>query len=200
MFNSKSLFKLGYGLYVLTTNDGEKNNGMILNTAMQVASSPERIAVSVNKANYTHDVIKKTGVMNLNCLTEKAPFEIFKQFGFQSGKDTDKFAGQTVSKTANGAAILGKYINAVISLKVVDYVDLVSHGMFICEITDGSVLNDEPTMSYSYYHANVKPKSKPAKSKGYVCKICGYIYEGDELPEDFICPICKHPASDFEKI
>lgn len=197
-YDPKALFKIGYGLYVVTVNDGGKDNGMICNTVSQIASSPERVAVSVNKANYTHDVIKRTGVMNVNCLTEDAPFEMFKQFGFQSGRDTDKFAGETVFRSANGAPILGRHINAFISLKVVQYLDMNSHGLFICEITDAAAMNDKPGMSYSYYHANVKPK--PQKRRGYVCRICGYIYEGGELPEDFICPICKHPASDFEPL
>ena len=199
-FDSKTLFKIGYGLYLLTTNDGKKDNGMILNTAVQVASSPERIAVSINKANYTHDVVKKTGIMNINCLTEDTPFDVFKHFGFQSGKDVDKFEGKNPGRSENGLAYAKKYANAYISLKVVDYMDLGSHGMFLCEITDGKVLSDKPTVSYDYYHKNIKPKRKPAKKKGFVCKICGYIYEGDTLPDDFICPICKHPASDFEKI
>lgn len=199
-YDPKALFKIGYGLYVITVNDGKKDNGMICNTVAQIASSPERISVSVNKANYTHDVIKNTGVMNVNCLTTETPFELFRQFGFQSGREADKFAGETVFHSANGAPILGKYINAFISLKVVQYVDMNSHGLFICEITDAAALNDNESMSYSYYHAKVKPKPQPKKQKGFVCKICGYIYEGDELPADFICPVCKHPASDFEPI
>lgn len=199
-YDPKALFKIGYGLYVITVNDGKKDNGMICNTVMQVSLSPDRIAVSISKANYTHDVVKSIGVMNINCLTTETPFELFKQFGFKSGRDTDKFAGEKVFHSANGAPVLGKYINAFISLKVVQYVDMNSHGLFICEITDAAALNDNESMSYSYYHANVKPKPQVKKQKGFICKICGYIYEGDELPADFICPICKHPASDFEPI
>lgn len=199
-YDKKALYKIGYGLYVITSNDGSRDNGMICNTVAQVASSPDRIAVSINKANYSHDVIKKTGVLNVNFLTEDAPFELFKQFGFQSGRDTDKFAGEQVFHTANGAAVLTKFINAFISLKVTDHLDMGSHGLFICELTDGSVMNDKPCMSYSYYHAFVKPKPQPAKKQGFVCKICGYIYEGDTLPEDYVCPVCKHPASDFEPL
>ncbi len=199
-FDSKALFKLGYGLYVLTSNDGTRDNGMIVNSVLQAASSPVRIAVSINKANHTHDTVKRTGVFNLNCLTEDAPFAMFKQFGFVSGKDTDKFSGEQVFHSGNGIAILSGSINSFLSLRVVDYLDLGSHGMFICEVTDAAVLNDKPTMSYAYYHANVKPKPKPKATKGYICKICGYIYEGETLPDDFVCPICKHPASDFEPI
>ena len=199
-YDSKALFKFGYGLYVLTSNDGKKDNGMILNTAVQVASSPDRIAVSINKANYTHDVVKQTGIMNLNCLGEETPFDVFKHFGFQSGKDTDKFAGKNPERSENGLVVAKKYANSYISLKTVQYLDLGSHGMFICEITDAKVLSDKPTVSYDYYHKNIKPKKKATAKKGYICKICGYIYEGDTLPEDFVCPICKHPASDFEKI
>ncbi|MBP3272086.1 MAG: flavin reductase, partial [Ruminococcus sp.] len=156
--------------------------------------------VAINKANYSHDVIKKTGFMNVNCLTEEASFDIFRQFGFKSGRDTDKFEGEQVFHTANGAAILTKFINSFISLKVTDYIDTGSHGLFICELTDAAVINDKPSMTYAFYHANVKPKPQPKKTKGFVCKICGYIYEGETLPEDYVCPICKHPASDFEPI
>ncbi|SDA23789.1 NADH-FMN oxidoreductase RutF, flavin reductase (DIM6/NTAB) family [Ruminococcus sp. YE71] len=199
-YDPTALFKLGYGLYVITSNDGSRDNGMICNTVSQVASSPDRLAVAINKANYTHDIVKKTGFMNVNCLTEDAPFDLFKQFGFQSGRDVNKFEGEQVFHTGNGAALLTKFINAFISLKVTDYIDMGSHGLYICELTDASVLNNKPSMTYAYYHANVKPKPQAAKKKGFVCKICGYIYEGDTLPEDFICPLCKHPASDFEPL
>ncbi len=199
-YDPTALFKLGYGLYVITSNDGSRDNGMICNTVSQVAVSPDKLAVAINKANYTHDTIKETGFMNVNCLTEEAPFELFRQFGFQSGRDVNKFEGEQVFRTANGAAILTKFINAFISLKVTDYVDLGSHGLFICELTDSAVMNSKPSMTYAYYHANVKPKPQAEKKKGFICKICGYIYEGDTLPEDFICPLCKHPASDFEPI
>ncbi len=196
---ASALHKLGYGLYVVTSADGEKKNAMICNTVTQVASSPDRLAVSVNKSNFSHDMIKRSGVMNVNCLTEDAPFSVFQKYGFASGRDGDKLAGEQVFCTANGAPVLGKFINAFISLKVTDYSDMGSHGLFICEITDQAVLNDKPSMTYAYYHAHVKPKP-PKKPTGFVCKICGYIYEGDTLPEDFICPVCKHPASDFEKL
>ena len=196
----KALFKIGYGLYVVTTNDGKKDNGLIVNTVVQVTSTPCRVAVTVNKTNYSHDTIKETGKMNVNCLSTEAPFSVFEDFGFKSGRDTDKFAGKTPLRAANGLTYLPKYINAYISLDVVQYVDLGTHGMFICDVTDAEVISDKESMTYSYYHANVKPKPQPAKKKGYVCTICGYVYEGDTLPEDFVCPLCLHPASDFEEL
>ncbi len=195
-----ALFKLGYGLYVVTSNDGNKDNGLIVNTVMQVTNTPDRIAVAINKNNYSHQIIKETGVMNVNCLTVDAPFAIFERFGFQSGRDIDKFADFEISRSNNGLAVLPKYINAYISLKVEQYVDLGSHGMFICSVTESKVVSDIESMTYAYYHKNVKPKPNTEKKKGYVCKICGYVYEGDTLPDDFVCPWCKHGASDFEEI
>ena len=195
-----ALFKLGYGLYVVTSNDGKKDNGLIVNTVAQVADNPTRISVTINKANYSHHVIKQTGKMNINCLSVEAPFKVFETFGFKSGRNTDKFEGCTPIRSDNGLIILPKYINAALSLVVESYVDLGSHGMFICSITESRVISDRESMTYAYYHANVKPKPKTDDKKGYVCKICGYVYEGDELPEDFICPLCKHGAADFEKI
>ena len=195
-----ALYKIGYGLYVVTTNDGVKDNGLIVNTVVQLSSSPERIAVSINKQNYSHDTIKNTGKLNVSCLTESAPFSTFEKFGFQSGRNVDKFANsQSKTRLTNGVVAVTDNVNAIISLKVVDYIDLGSHGTFICEITDTFNLNDEPSMTYAYYHKNVKPKTQ-AKGKGYVCKICGYVYEGETLPSDFTCPLCKHGAEDFEKI
>lgn len=198
-----ALFKIAYGLFVVTSNDGSKDNGMIVNTVTQVANNPDKISVSINKLNYSHDVIKKTGIMNVNILSTDAPFAIFQKFGFQSGKDVNKFEGETTTKTANGLVKLDKYINAFISLKVDQYVDLGSHGLFICSITESEIINDKESMSYSYYHANVKPKKPQTgekKKKGFICKICGYIYEGEELPPDFVCPLCKHGVEDFEPI
>lgn len=195
-----ALFKLGYGLYVVTTNDGKKDNGLIVNTVVQVSDSPKRISVCVNKANYSHDIIKSTGKLNVNCLSTDAPFELFQHFGFQSGRNTDKFIGDSLERSDNGLVVLGGCINAYISLSVEQYIDLDSHGMFICTIDEAKTLSKAESMTYAYYHANVKPKPETNKKKGYVCKICGYVYEGDTLPEDFICPICKHPASDFEEI
>ena len=195
-----ALFKIGYGLYVVTSNDGKRDNGLIVNAVTQLTDSPNRIAVTINKANYSHHVIKQTGKMNLNCLTVEAPFSVFERFGFQSGRNVDKFEGCTPLRSDNGLVFLPRYINAFMSLKVESYVDLDTHGMFICTVSEARVLSDKETMSYSYYHENVKPKPVTEGKKGYVCKICGYIYEGEELPEDFICPLCKHGAADFEKI
>ena len=198
--NSKALFNIGYGLYVVTSNDGKKDNGLIVNTVAQVASNPNKIAVTINKQNYSHHVIKNTGKMNINCLTVDAPFSVFESFGFRSGRSVDKFAGETVLRSDNGLAILTRYINAYMSVEVEQYIDLGSHGMFICSIVESKVLSDAESMTYSYYHASVKPKPKTEGKKGYVCKICGYVYEGDPLPEDFVCPLCKHGAEDFEPI
>ncbi|MBO7398882.1 MAG: flavin reductase [Clostridia bacterium] len=196
----RALFKIGYGLYVITSRDGDKDNGFICNTVSQVTSTPNRVAVCVNKQNYSHHLIKKTGVMNVNCLSVDAPFEVFKSFGFRSGRTCDKFEGMNEPRSDNGLIFLSKYINAFMSLKVEQYVDLGTHGMFICEVTEARVISDRETMTYTYYQANVKPKPETKGKKGFVCKICGYVYEGDELPEDFICPLCKHPASDFEPL
>ena len=195
-----ALFKIGYGLYVVTCNDGKKDNGLIVNTVSQVTDTPNRIAVTINKANYSHHVIKQTGKMNVNCLTVDAPFKVFEAFGFRSGRNVDKFADCTPLRSDNGLVFLPRYINAFMSLKVEQYVDLDTHGMFICSVTEARVLSDVETMTYAYYHANVKPKPQTEGKKGYVCKICGYVYEGEELPEDFICPLCKHGAQDFEPI
>ena len=171
-----------------------------MNTVTQVSDSPNRIAVNINKANYSHHVIKQTGIMNVNCLSTDAPFKVFEDFGFRSGRNTDKFAGITPIRSDNGLVILPNYVNAAFSLKVEDYVDLGTHGMFICSVTEARVINDKPSMTYAYYHENVKPKPQTEGKKGFVCKICGYVYEGDTLPDDFICPLCKHGAADFEPI
>lgn len=195
-----ALFKIGYGLYVITSNDGEKDNGLIVNTVTQVTNVPNRIAVTINKENYSHHVIQQTGIMNVNCLSVDAPFKVFETFGFRSGRNTDKFADCKPIRTDNGLLMLPHYINAMMSLKVVQYVDLGTHGMFICEVTESRVVSDAETMTYSYYHANVKPQPQTEGKKGWVCTICGYVHQEEELPEDFICPLCKHGASDFEPI
>ncbi len=195
-----ALFKIGYGLYVVTCNDGKKDNGLIVNTVTQVTDSPNRIAVIINKANYSHHVIKNTGIMNVNCLSVEAPFKVFETFGFQSGRNVDKFEGMSTVRSDNGLVILSNYINASLSLKLEEYVDVDTHGMFICSVTEARVMSDKETMTYTYYQKNVKPKPQTEGKKGFVCKICGYIYEGDVLPEDFICPLCKHGAADFEPI
>lgn len=195
-----ALFNIGYGLYVVTSNDGKRDNGLIVNTVSQVTNSPNRIAVTINKDNYSHHVIKQTGKMNLNCLSVDAPFSVFENFGFRSGRNADKFENCPPLRSDNGLAFLPRYINSFMSLKVEQYVDLDTHGMFICSVTEARVISDVETMTYTYYQKNVKPKPQTDGKKGWVCKVCGYIYEGDELPEDFICPLCKHGVSDFEPI
>ena len=195
-----ALFNIGYGLYVVTCNDGKKDNGLIVNTVTQVTNTPNRIAVTINKQNYSHHVIEQTGVMNINCLSVDAPFAVFEKFGFVSGRNTNKFEGCDVLRSDNGLVFLPRYINSFMSLKVEQYIDLDTHGMFICRVTESRVITSAETMTYTYYQNNVKPKPQTEGKKGYVCKICGYVYEGDELPEDFICPLCKHGASDFEEI
>jgi len=198
--SGSALMNIGYGLYVVTSNDGKKDNGLIVNTVTQVTNTPDRVAVTLGKESYSHDIIKRTGVMNVNFLEADAPFSVFECFGFHSGRDTDKFKGVEPLRSENGLAVLPQYINSYISLKVEQYVDLGTHGMFICAVTASEVVSDEETMTYTRYLNDVKPKPDTEGKKGYVCKICGYVYEGDELPEDFICPLCKHGAADFEPI
>lgn len=195
-----ALFNIGYGLYVVTSNDGNKDNGLIVNTVTQVTNTPNRVAVTINKQNYSHHVIKQTGIMNVNVLSTDAPFKVFERFGFCSGRTTDKFAGCELYRSDNGLVFLPRYINSFMSLKVESYVDVGTHGIFICEVTEARVMNANETMTYTYYLNNVKPRPATEGKKGYVCKICGYVYEGDELPDDFICPLCKHGAADFEPI
>ncbi|MBO7677422.1 MAG: flavin reductase [Erysipelotrichaceae bacterium] len=195
-----ALFSIGYGLYVVTSNDGKKDNGMIVNTVVQLTDNPHRVMVAINKDNYSHHVIKQTGVMNVNCLNIEAPFKVFQQFGFQSGRNVDKFKGEEVLRSDNGLVFLPRYINAFFSLKVEDYKDMGTHGMFICSVTEARVINNVETMTYTYYQNNVKPKPETQGKKGFVCKVCGYVLEADELPDDFICPLCKHGAADFEPI
>ncbi len=195
-----ALFNIGYGLYVVTSNDGKKDNGLIVNTVTQVTNTPNRIAVTINKENYSHHTIKQTGIMNINCLSVDAPFSVFENFGFRSGRNADKFEGIEALRSDNGLAFLPRYINSFMSLKVEQYVDLDTHGMFICEVTEARVITNAETMTYNYYFDNVKPKPQTDDKKGFVCKICGYIHEGDTLPDDIICPLCKHGAADFEPI
>lgn len=197
---ANALFNIGYGLYAITYNDGIRNNGLIVNTVIQLTSQPLKVSVTINKQNYSHDVILKTKKMNVNCLTINTPFEIFEKLGFHSGKDTDKLSGILNWTSSNGLSVLtADYINSFFSLQVDDTIDLGTHTMFICSVTEAISISDEETMTYSYYHKNVKPK-KQTNAKGYVCKICGYVYEGESLPDDFVCPLCKHGAIDFEKI
>lgn len=199
-YDFSALFKIGYGLYVVTSHDGKRDNGLIVNTVSQVTSSPKRIAVCINKENYSHHIIKQTGMMNVNCLSVDAPFSVFESFGFRSGRTEDKFAGLEPLRSDNGLAFLPQYINSFMSLKVEQIVDLDTHSMFICSVTEARVMSDKETMTYTYYQEHVKPKPNTEGKKGWVCKVCGYVYEGDELPEDFVCPLCKHGAADFEPI
>ncbi len=195
-----ALFKIGYGLYVVTSNDGKKDNGLIVNTVTQVTNTPNRIAVTINKENYSHHIIKQTGIMNVNCLSVDAPFKVFEAFGFVSGRNVDKFKDCEPLRSDNGLVFLPRYINSFMSLKVEQYIDLDTHGMFICSVTEARVINNNETMTYSYYYDYVKPKPETDGKKGFVCKVCGYVYEGETLPDDFICPLCKHGVADFEPI
>ena len=195
-----AMFSISYGLFVLTAREGEKDNGCIINTLQQSASTPNTISISVNKQNFTHDMVMNTGGFNVSILDETVPFEGFQHFGFQSGREADKFAGCGDFRGSNGIRYIPRYTNAYLSGKVFKTVDLGSHTLFLAEVTDGVVLSDRKSVTYAYYHANIKPKPQPVKAKGWRCKICGYVYEGEELPADFICPLCKHPASDFEPI
>ncbi len=201
--NKKAMYNLTYGLFVLTTKLGDRCQGCIINTAMQVTSSPNRISITVNKENLTHNVLSYAKAFNISVIAENADFELFKHFGFQSGRDVDKLAGYPYAKNAsNGMPYITKGTNAFLSGTVIDTVDLGTHTMFIADVTDGEVLSDVPSASYAYYQSDIKPKPGAASEEksGYRCKVCGYVYEGDTLPEDFICPICKHGADDFEKI
>jgi len=199
----KAMFKLSYGLFVLTAKDGTKDNGCIINTAIQITASPLRLSIAVNKANYTHDMIIKTGKFNLSILAESAPFRIFEQFGFKSGRDSDKFAVCSYNeRTVNEIRYVTEHTNCVISAKVFESYDYGSHTVFIADVTQSFMLSGEPSVTYQYYFDNIKPKPKPPQEgkKGFVCKICGYVHEGSNLPEDFICPLCKHGSQDFESI
>ena len=202
--DKKAMYKLTYGLFVITVR-GEKDNGCIINTAIQAASNPNTITVCLNKTDFTSDILLETGVFNISVLSEKAPFAVFKRFGYQSGRDVDKFADYSgMERTENGVYRITEGVNAWISCKVRQTVDLGSHTMFIADVTDMEVTDDTPSVTYAYYMDNIKPKpEKTAGTAGQVvwrCKICGYEYVGEELPADFVCPICKHPASDFERI
>lgn len=199
--NQAAMFQLSYGLFVLSAKNDQKDNACIVNTVQQVTTTPNRITVAVNKNNYTHDMIVETGVFNVSILSEEAEFAVFKRFGFQSGRDVDKFADcDYYTRAENGRVYLNRYANAYISAKVVATYDLGTHTLFIADVTDAEVLSNVPSVTYTYYHKNIKPKPEQTKTKGWRCKICGYVYEGEELPADFICPICKHGAADFEKI
>lgn len=204
--DNKAMNKLSYGLFILTSKMNGKDNGCIINTVQQVTSSPKQISITVDKSNYTHDMIMETGVFSVSVISEKADFELFKRFGFQSGRDVDKFEGFDDFETGlNDVRFITQGTNSYISGKVIKTVDLGTHTLFVAEVTDMVVLNDTPSATYSYYHSNIKPKPQAAGTSEngktvWVCTICGYEYEGDEIPDDFICPLCTHPASDFEKV
>ena len=209
MIEKEAMYKLTYGLFVLTTTDGEKQNGCIVNTVSMITDNPKRITVFVNKANYSEELLRKTGVFNVSILTEKTPFDIFRQFGFVSGRDVDKFADKEYPKTENGLYCVAEYSNAVLSAKVVDHYDYDTHTLFVAEVTEAKTLSSEKSVTYEYYQNNIKPKvagganaseSATKKPKAWVCKICGYTHEEEELPPDFVCPWCKHPAEDFEPV
>lgn len=196
----KALYQIGYGLYVITTRDGDRDNGCIVNTVMQVTSTPPLVAVVVNKQNYTCALIQKTGKLNLNSLAESAPFEMFQHFGYQSGREVNKLAGGAFARSSNGLVILPRHTTGYLSLAVERELDLGTHIQFLCTPTEGQLLSDAETVSYSYYQKHIKPAPQPTKKTGFVCRICGYVYEGSTLPEDIICPICKHGAADFEPL
>jgi len=200
--DANAMFKLSYGLFVLSAQENGKDNGCIVNTVAQLTDTPKRITVAVNKQNLTHDMILRTGKLNVSVLTESVPFKVFENFGFRSGRDADKFEGLTgVERSANGLAYLTENTNALISATVIEAQDYGTHTLFVADVTEAKVLSDEPSVTYAYYFANIKPKPQAAgKKKGYVCKICGFVYEGEELPADYVCPLCKHGAEDFEPL
>ena len=203
MIDNKAFFTIGYGLYVLVARQGDKDNACIINVAQQVSSDPLQLMICVNKANLTHDMVLRTLKFNLCPLSEEATMKPFQHFGFQSGRDVDKFAGcEQELRTENGLLYLPKFINAVISCVVTKSIDLGSHTMFIAMPLEARVLSDSPSITYTYYQQHIKPKPAAAPAAGgkkkWVCEVCGYVYEGDELPADFVCPWCKHPASDFK--
>lgn len=199
--NKKAMYNLTYGLFILTAKDGDKDNGCIVNTVSQVTTEPNRIVVAVNKQNYTHGMIVKTGIFNVSVLTENSKFDTYKHWGFQSGADVDKAEAITYKRAENGVIYLTEETNAFISAKVVSATDLGTHTLFLADVTDCEVISEDESVTYSYYQKNIKTASAPTdKKKGFICTVCGYVYEGDTLPDDFICPWCKHPASDFKRI
>ncbi len=195
------MYNISYGLYILTAKNNNKDNGCVINTLIQVTSTPNQVAITVNKANFTHDMIKESGEFNVSILSQAATFEVFEHFGFQSGKTVNKFENYPyANKSKNGLIYLTNYSNSYICCKVSSAIDLGTHTMFIADVIDGEKLNNDPSLTYAYYQDKIKPKKQATNKKGYVCTICNYVYEGDTLPSDFVCPICKHPASDFRKL
>lgn len=198
--NQEAMFKLTYGLFVVTAREDEKDNGCIVNTVTQVTIEPNRIILAVNKQNYTHDMIVRTGKFNVSVLTEQSKFSTYQNWGFQSGRDADKTVGIEFHRAENGIIVLDKEINAYLCANVVSMTDLGTHTLFLADVMDAEVISDEPSVSYHYYQKNIKPAPPTDKKKGFVCTVCGYIYEGDTLPDDFVCPTCKHPAADFKRL
>ena len=203
--DNKVMYSLSYGLFVLSARRGGKDNGCITNTAIQVTTTPNRIVVAVNKSNYTHDMVAETGRFTVSVLSEEAKFDLFQRFGFQSGRDADKFAGfgAHTGRDADGIPYVTQGANAWLSCKVASATDLGTHTLFLADVLDGGAISPAPSATYAYYQAHIKPKPgapAPSEKKRWVCKVCGYVYEGDELPADYICPLCKHPASDFEPL
>ena len=202
MIEKEAMYKISYGLFMITTKNGDKQNGCIVNTVSMITDEPKRIVVFVNKANYTEKLLRESKIFNVSVLSQSAPFSVFEQFGFVSGRDKDKFADKTYPTTGNGLYYLPQYANAVLSARVIDAYDYGTHTLFVAEVTEAKKLSDESSVTYEYYQSNIKPKPTAKREengkKRWVCKVCGYVHEGEELPEDFICPWCKHPASDFE--
>ncbi len=200
MIAKEAFFSIQYGLFLLSAKDGEKDNVSVINTVMQITDNPKKIVIGVNKSSYNCEIIEKTGLFNVSILTESTPFETFKQFGFVSGRDTDKTAGMDLKRAENGVVYVDIHTNAYISAKVCEKIDCGTHMLFTADVTEAERLSSEKSVTYEYYHKNIKPAPQEKRVKGYVCKICGYVYEGDTLPDDFVCPWCKHGADDFEEM
>lgn len=200
--DQNAMFSLSYGLYVLTAREDGRDNGCIINTVTQVTDTPKRVSIAVNKQNLTHDMIKRTGKFNVSVISTAADMGLFQRFGFVSGRDADKFAGIDAPRTENGLAYVAEGVNAVIAVDVTETVDAGTHSIFIGEVREAHMLSGEPSATYDYYHKHIKPQPQPAleEKKGWVCRVCGYVYEGDELPVDYVCPLCKHGPEDFERI
>lgn len=197
----KALYKITYGLYLLSARSYGQDNACIINTVMQVADNPIRVAISINKGNKTHDMIMESGRFNLSALTTKTPFSLFQRFGMQSGRDVNKFIGfEDVERADNGIYRLSAYSNAYLSCKLLRTVDLGSHTIFITELEAAQVLSQEEACTYGYYQSDIKPKPQPAQKKGWVCSVCGHVYEGEQLPDDYICPLCRHGKEDFRPL
>ncbi|MCM1049941.1 MAG: flavin reductase [Clostridiales bacterium] len=201
--NQKAFFQLSYGLYVAASKSEQKMNGCIINTVTQVADNPKRVILAINKNNLTGEIVRESGIVSISVLSETAPFSLFQHFGFQSGREVDKFVGVNFAMTKQELPYLTEHTTAYFDCKVINSYDLGTHTMFLAEVLDADVISNEKAMTYSYYHEAVKPKPAPTETdapKGWRCTVCGYVYEGEELPPDFVCPWCKHGADNFEKI